>query len=84
MAKSIAIRMTDSERNQYRWIIRHVPRMTIVGEYKNNGNVRHASGWEYEDHNGYVRTVEGNWLDLVAAVRLTVENHGFTLCSALS
>lgn len=40
--------------------------------------------WIYRDHEGYERTVEGNWLDLVAAFKRTAENYGLILCSELS
>ena len=74
------IRQKDADGAVYRWTLRRVPRiynMTL-------GQSRVISGWEYIDHDGYTRFSEGNWQDLVADVKLTASNYGFTLMSELT
>lgn len=70
MQRSIAVRLEDSEQKIYRWVIRHVP------------NAR-PSGWEFEDHDGYIRFQEGNYRDLLARFRGTAENYGFRILTDL-
>jgi hypothetical protein len=78
--KALQVRLTDESGKIYRWTIRRVPRAfnCMIG-YS-----RVISGWEYVDHDGYVRFSEGNWLDLLPHVRATAENYGLKLLSELS
>jgi len=81
--KALTIRMTDSAGTVYRWTIQRVPRAINLGA--GNGPIgRVITGWEYTDHEGYTRFSEGNWFDLVGAVKRTIENYGLTLLSGLS
>lgn len=82
--KSIRIRLKDSEGKVYVWSIRRVARAFLVNPEGPLSPSRYGSGWEYEDHDGYVRFQEGTWLDLLPRIRLTIENYGLTLCSELS
>lgn len=73
--RTITTRLTDSDGKVYKWAIQRVPRA-----YNCGGNLpkpRIISGWQYTDHDGIPRMVEGNWGDLVAAFHLTAENYGF-------
>ena len=64
MQRNLRITMTDEAGQTCHWTVRHSPGRPV--------------GWEYIDHEGYRRFVEGNWLDLVQAFRRTAENYGFT------
>ena len=81
MSKAIAIRLQDSESKVYQWTIRRVPRAIncVIGRPN-----RIISGWEFEDHDGYSRFEEGNFLNVVTRVRNTADNYGFMLLSNLS
>lgn len=35
-------------------------------------------GWQFKDHEGYPRFVEGNWGALVSRFRSTAQNYGMT------
>lgn len=56
--------------------------MSIPMKYRETGErlrwkVRKVEkGWEFEDHEGYPRFVEGNWFDLVERFKLVAENYG--------
>jgi hypothetical protein len=74
MPKSIRFKMTDKEGQVCHW---NAERFT--GQNLTLGRrPRQVSGWSYTDHEGYQRNVEGNWLDLVAAFKLTADNYGFS------
>jgi len=82
MAKAIVIRLKDENGAIYRWKLERVPRA-----YNCGGNLmksRVISGWQFADHDGYQRFVEGSWIDLVPRVKATAANYGFQLCSELS
>lgn len=74
--KAMQIRMKDETGNEYRWTVRSFQRAWNCGGHI--AKPRYISGWSYTDHEGCTRSVEGNWLDLVAAFRLTSENYGLT------
>jgi hypothetical protein len=79
--KNLAIRLKDSEGREYRWKIERVPRaVNVILGHKS----RIVSGWNYIDHDGYVRFAEGNWNDLVFHFKITAENYGLELMSELS
>lgn len=80
MQATLQIRLSDSNGKLYRWTIRRMPRAVNCLA----GKTRIISGWQFTDHDGYERFSEGNWLDLVSMVKLTAENYGFFLISALS
>ena len=73
--RSMTIHMKDKDGTVYKWTVRHFVGATqfVLGK-----KPRHFSGWEYEDHEGCTRVVEGNWLDLVDAFKRTAENYCFT------
>lgn len=79
--KAIQIRLSDESGKVYRWSIHRVPRACNVVCGRPN---RIISGWQFEDHDGYARFAEGNWLDLVAMVKMVAGNYGFSLMSELS
>lgn len=68
---------TDGQRATY-WSVRRVPRAWNCGGTIPRGHGRYISGWEYTSEDGCVRFAEGNWLDLVAAVRHTATNYNLT------
>ena len=70
MTKPIQIRLQDETGKIVRWSIRH--------------DSRPVATWDYTDHQGYTRSVEGNWRDLVFRVKLTAENYNLQLMSELS
>lgn len=69
MAK-MQIRLKDEAGAVYRWRV--------------SRDVRSPAAWMLEDHSGYQRTLESNWLDSVPRIRLIAENHNFSLLTALS
>jgi len=77
---TMAIRLSDETGKIYRWNIERVPRAVNCTYPK----IRVISGWQFTDHDGYIRFAEGNWLDLVAMFRLVATNYGLTLVSELS
>lgn len=68
--KNIALRLTDSAGQIYRWTI--------------GKDARRPATWQLTDPAGYVRTLESNWRDSVPRVKLIAENHGLQLLTALS
>jgi hypothetical protein len=58
------------------WLVWRVPRAINVGLPK-GAPPRYVSGWQYRDHDGVERFVEGNWLALVERLRQTASNYGF-------
>ena len=82
--KAVVIRLKDENGKIYKWSIRWIARTWLVNPEGALSKSRYGTGWEYEDHDGYCRFQEGNWLDVVPRVKLTAENYGLTLCSELS
>jgi hypothetical protein len=78
--KTLAIRLSDENGKIYRWTVSRVPRAIncLLGAS------RVISGWQFTDHEGYVRFSEGNWLDLVAHFKATADNYGLHCVSELS
>lgn len=78
---ALQIRLADETGKIYRWTIRRVPRSIhcVLGR-----STRVIAGWEFVDHDGYARFVEGNWHDLVPRVHGTANNYGLSLMSELS
>lgn len=72
--KTMSITMTDkTSGTKCKWVIRRAPRFVqCIGS-----QTRIGSGWEFQDHDGYVRTASGNWNDLVSLFLVTAENYGF-------
>lgn len=68
--KLITVRLQDENGKIVRWSIRR--------------DARPVATWDYTDHEGYKRCVEGNWLDLVWRVKRTAENYNLQLMSELS
>ena len=81
--KAVQIRLVDADGRIYRWSIRWLKTWGVSPDGPLS-RPRQLTGWEYVDHDGYVRFQEGNWLDVVPRVKLTASNYGFTLCSELS
>ena len=79
--KAIQVRLMDDTGEVYKWTIRRVSGAINCTLGK---KTRIVSGWEFMDHDNYARFAEGNWLDLVARVKLTANNYGFKLTSELS
>ncbi|MDE1767486.1 MAG: hypothetical protein KGI27_14620, partial [Thaumarchaeota archaeon] len=59
MEKTIVIRLQDENQKIYRWSISRGPRAVNLG----TGLHRVVHGWQFTDHDGYSRFVEGNWID---------------------
>lgn len=76
MKRPFRIKLTDDAGQSYHWTVRHYTRAWLCGDRLTKG--RYSSGWAYTDHDGVERCVEGNWLALVDAFRLTATNYGFT------
>jgi hypothetical protein len=82
MKNGMSIRLKDSADRVYRWKIERVPRaINLLGPGRPS---RIVSGWNYIDHDGYVRFAEGNWNDLVFHFKITAENYGLELMQELS
>lgn len=62
--------MTDADGNSFRWTIRKI-------QTYNTNIKRLVNGWSFTDHDGYERTIEGNWFDLVESFRMVANNYGF-------
>ena len=55
---------TDALGNKYRW-----------GFWRDS---RNPATWMLRDHEGYIRTLESNWIDSAARIRAILENYGLT------
>ena len=70
--KAMKVKLVDSYENHFIWTVKSYEGIHIV-----DGQKPHTlRGWQYIDHEGYQRTVEGNWSMLVDAFKLTAENYG--------
>ena len=72
--KAIKFKMTDMNDKVYWWSVWREPRAVNLTLGK---KPRIISGWQYRDHEGCERFVEGNWLELVHHFRATAHNYGF-------
>lgn len=70
MAKTIQIRLQDEHGKVVRWSIHY--------------DSRRPPTWNFTDHEGYTRVVDGNWHDLVARFKGCAENYNLSLLSELS
>lgn len=78
---SLRIRLQDETGKVVRWTIQRVPRAINCAL----GQKTHVvAGWQFVDHENYIRFSEGNWHDLVAMFHATAENYGLQLLSELS
>ena len=66
----IQIRLQDESGKVVRWSIQR--------------DARPPAGWNFTDHQGYTRFVEGTWRDLVARFKNTAANYNLSLLSDLS
>lgn len=82
--KAVQIRLSDDAGTIYKWTIRRVPRTYLVNPEGPLSRSRIGTGWEYQDHDGYCRFQEGNWLDVLPRVRLTASNYGLNIETELS
>lgn len=69
------VRLMDADGKVYVWTVIRVARAWNCGIPK----PRYVSGWEYTSNDGCARFAEGNWMELVAAFRLTASNYGMTM-----
>ena len=67
----------------FKWSIRRVAKTWLVNPEGCLSRSRYGTGWEYIDHDGYPRFVEGNWQDMLARLRLTVANYGCEIMTAI-
>lgn len=65
--KAIGVRLQDENGKVVVWTVKRDPRPPAT--------------WDFVDHEGYRRCVEGNWFALVHRLKATAENYNMTLLS---
>jgi hypothetical protein len=76
----VQIRLADETGKILRWNISRVPH--AINFFIGGSKI--VSGWEFSDHDGYVRFAEGNWRNVVPLIRSVAENYNLILISDLS
>jgi len=70
--KAMKIRMTSTDNGKvYHWSVEKTEGYNVtLGK-----RPRKMHGWQFTDHEGCVRVIEGAWRDLVAGFRATAANY---------
>ena len=75
--KTIKVRMTDTDGKVYFWAVSREPRAWACC-LPLPQKPHYVSGWNFTDHEGCTRFVEGTWRDLLPRFQETATNYGFT------
>jgi len=69
------LQMTEASGTRHTWTVSERTKFTQVGA---TAKPRNFYGWSFTDHEGYTRTVEGVWKNLVSELQYTANNYGLS------